>query len=191
MTVIAWIVEGTWPACVDAVRSYAPADGEVVLLHTSDPEVPGVARGAYAGLLGRGHHSADPGERLRDLAAASAEELLSAAADRLARPCTRIERTGRPEREVVAAAEGAELLVLARDGERNHPGPHSLGPASRFIVDHALCPVLLVWPGPVEERGSPEPGPARQGPHPGHGAPPAPGSDPRTGPPPRPGPPPP
>ena len=46
----------------------------------------------------------------------------------------------------MAAAEGADLLVCARDGDRTHLGPRSLGPASRFIVDHAPCPVLLVWP---------------------------------------------
>ncbi|MYR60315.1 universal stress protein, partial [Streptomyces sp. SID625] len=55
-------------------------------------------------------------------------------------------RAGRVEREVVAAAEDADLLVLARDGERARLGPHSLGPAVRFAVDHAPCPVLLVWP---------------------------------------------
>ncbi|MCX3061649.1 universal stress protein [Streptomyces beihaiensis] len=71
---------------------------------------------------------------------------LDDAARRLGRPCARQERTGRVEREVLAAAEGAELLVLARDGDRGRPGPHSLGPASRFVVDHAPCPVLLVWP---------------------------------------------
>ncbi|MFD8804728.1 universal stress protein, partial [Streptomyces sp. NPDC059597] len=65
---------------------------------------------------------------------------------RLGRPCVREERSGRVEREVVAAAEGADLLVLARDGDRTRLGPHSLGPASRFTVDHAPCPVLLVWP---------------------------------------------
>ena len=40
----------------------------------------------------------------------------------------------------MAAAEGADLLILARDGDRAHLGPRSLGPASRFIVDHAPCP---------------------------------------------------
>jgi nucleotide-binding universal stress UspA family protein len=62
------------------------------------------------------------------------------------RPCTHTEHTGRIEREVVAATESADLLILARDGDRTHLGPHSLGPASRFVVDHALCPLLLVWP---------------------------------------------
>ncbi|RKT19900.1 nucleotide-binding universal stress UspA family protein [Streptomyces sp. 1114.5] len=149
MTVVVWITEGTWPACVDAARAHAPQDAELVLLHVSGQEVPGVAHGAFAGLLGRGHRERDPGTRVEALAAVSARQLLDAAAGRLGRPCTRTERTGRVEREVVAAAEGAELLILARDGDRTRLGPHSLGPATRFVVDHAPCPVLLVWPEPA------------------------------------------
>ncbi|MFD8704900.1 universal stress protein [Kitasatospora sp. NPDC059648] len=149
MTVVVWITEGTWPACVDAARAHAPRDARIVLLHVSGPDVPGLAHGAFAGLLGRGHRERDPGDRVERLADASARQLLDAAADRLARPCTRLERTGRTEREVVAAAEDAELLVLARDGDRTRLGPHSLGPTTRFVVDHAPCPVLLVWPEPA------------------------------------------
>ena len=44
---------------------------------------------------------------------------------------------------MIAALEGADLLVLARDGERR-PGPKSLLPRTRFVVDHATCKVLLV-----------------------------------------------
>ncbi|MFJ9823312.1 universal stress protein [Streptomyces sp. NPDC101160] len=146
MTVIVWIVEGTWPACVDAARTHAPEGADVVLLHVTGPEAPGAAHGAYAGLLGRARPDRDPGTRVEHLAAAAGEKLLAGAAERLGRPCTRTERSGRVEREVVAAAEGADLLVLARDGDRTHLGPRSLGPASRFVVDHAPCPVLLVWP---------------------------------------------
>lgn len=147
MRAVVWLVEGTWPACVDAVRVHAPHAREVVLLHVSGSEVPGVAHGAFAGLMGRGRaREADPGDRVEALGDGSAAELLDAAAERLGRPCVREERSGRPEREVVAAAEGAGLLVLARDGDRSRLGPHSLGPAARFIVDHAPCPVLLVWP---------------------------------------------
>ncbi len=47
---------------------------------------------------------------------------------------------------MTAAAVDADLLVLCRDGDRSRPGPHSLGPVTRFISDHATCPVLLVWP---------------------------------------------
>jgi nucleotide-binding universal stress UspA family protein len=60
--------------------------------------------------------------------------------------CDRLERHGRPEREVVSAADGAGLLILARDGDRSRLGPRSIGKATRFVVDHAPCPVLLVWP---------------------------------------------
>jgi nucleotide-binding universal stress UspA family protein len=151
MRVIAWLVEGTWPACVDAVRGHAPRASEVVLLHVSEPGVPGLAHGAFAGLLGRGHPERDPGTRLEGLGTESAAQLLDAAAERLGVPCTRLERTGRAEREVVAAADGADLLVLARDGDRARLGPHSLGPAGRFVVDHAPCPVLLVWPEPAPD----------------------------------------
>ncbi|MFJ6841498.1 universal stress protein [Streptomyces griseoluteus] len=148
MRAVVWLVEGTWPACVDAVRVHAPHAREVVLLHVSGPEVPEVAHGAFAGLMGRGRTwETDPGDRVEALGDGSAAELLDAAAERLGRPCVREERSGRPEREVVAAAEGADLLVLARDGDRSRLGPHSLGPAARFVVDHAPCPVLLVWPG--------------------------------------------
>jgi nucleotide-binding universal stress UspA family protein len=159
VAVVVWISEGTWPACVDAARGYAPVGAEVVLLHVSGQDVSGVAHGALAGLLGRGRagHPGqpgqpgqpghDPGARWTDQATTSARQLLAAAAERLGRECTQVERSGRVEHEVVAAAEGAELLVLARDGDRPaHVGPRSLGPASRFVVDHAVCPVLLVWP---------------------------------------------
>jgi hypothetical protein len=39
-----------------------------------------------------------------------------------------------------------DVLVLARDGDRSRLGPHSLGPRARFVVDHAPCRVLLIWP---------------------------------------------
>ncbi|MGW2248921.1 universal stress protein [Kitasatospora sp. NPDC001660] len=161
MTVVVWITEGTWPACVDAARAHAPQDAGIVLLHVSGREVPGAAHGAFAGLLGRGHPERDPGTRLEGLAAASGRHLLDAAAERLGQPCTRVERSGRTEREVVAAAEGAELLVLARDGDRTRLGPHSLGPATRFVVDHAPCPVLLVWPEPAPSADTLPPPPRR------------------------------
>ena len=61
-------------------------------------------------------------------------------------PATLLARRGRVEREVVSAAEGMDILVLARDGDRQRLGPHSLGPATRFVIDHAPCRVLLIWP---------------------------------------------
>jgi nucleotide-binding universal stress UspA family protein len=148
MKVVAWIAEGTWPAVIDAARTHAPTGAEIVLLHVTDPDTPAVAHGSYAGLLGRGRgrRERDPGARLEHLSAASATDLLAAAADRLGRPSTRGEHTGRAEREIVAAADGAGMLILARDGDPTRLGPKSLGPTCRFILDHAPCPTLLVWP---------------------------------------------
>jgi nucleotide-binding universal stress UspA family protein len=159
---IAWIVEGTWPACIDAARSHAPDGADIVLLHVTGHDIPAAAHGAYAGLLGRGHPERDPGPRLENLGAASAQQLLHDAAERLGRPCTRTERAGRIEREVIAAAQDADLLVLARDGDRTRLGPKSLGPATRFVVDHAPCPVLLVWPGPAPGTDTIPPPPGRE-----------------------------
>jgi nucleotide-binding universal stress UspA family protein len=163
MKVLIWIVEGTWRSCIDAARTLAPADADLVLLHVIPQEIPAAAHGAYAGLLGRGHPERDPGRRVERITAESAEDILRAAAQRLARPCTQLNRSGHIEHEVVTAAEDAGLLILARDGDSRHRGPKSLGKASRFIVDHAPCPVLLVWPAPPTASAMPPPPPP---PHP-------------------------
>jgi nucleotide-binding universal stress UspA family protein len=157
MKTIIWITEGTWQACVDAANVLSPT--EIVLLHVTSDDIPGTAHGAFAGLLGRGHPERDPGTRLEQLTSAAADELLDAAADRLGRPTTRLRRHGRVEREVVTAADGADLLVLARDGDRRRLGPRSVGPATRFVVDHAPCQVLLVWPEPAPDTTSLPPPP--------------------------------
>jgi nucleotide-binding universal stress UspA family protein len=164
MTVIIWISEGTWQATVDAARAHAPAAADLVLLHVTSGDVAEAARGAFAGLLGRDRPGRDPGRQVEALAQAAATALLDDAAGRLGRPATRLERRGRVEREVVRAADGADLLICARDGDRSHLGPRSLGPATRFVIDHAPCPVLLVWPGPAPGADSLPPPPP--GPHP-------------------------
>lgn len=144
MTVVVWIADDTWQSCVDAARAHGGSD--FLLLHVSDDAVPGAAHGAFAGLFGRSHPDRDPGTRLDHLAADHAAQVLDAAAARLGLPCTTSARVGRVEHEVVAAAQDASLLVVCRDGDVSHAGPRSLGPATRFVVDHAPCPVLLVWP---------------------------------------------
>jgi nucleotide-binding universal stress UspA family protein len=143
-SVVIWVSEGTWRAAVDAALSLAPAGARFTLLHVTPDDVPDAAHGAYRGLFGRG--GPDPGARLDELAATSASELLGLAARRLGQDCDQREVQGQTERAVVRAAADADLLVMARDGDRSRLGPKSLGKAARFVVDHAACPVLLVWP---------------------------------------------
>jgi nucleotide-binding universal stress UspA family protein len=150
-SVFIWVCEGTWRASVDAALSLAPAGARFTLLHVTAAEVPDAAHGAYLGLFGRSRAGRDPGARLDEMAATSASDLLEAAARRLARHCERLEIHGSTERAVVAASASADLLVMARDGDRSRLGPKSLGKAARFVVDHAACPVLLVWPEPAPD----------------------------------------
>jgi nucleotide-binding universal stress UspA family protein len=161
--VLVWLVEGTWEGCIDAAGPLLPGDAEVTLLHVAPSEVEAAAGGALSGLLGRGRPAPGrhPAERISALSAEAAAELLAAAAARLARPARSQARTGRIEHEVIEAAQGAELLVAARDGDRSRLGPASLGPATRFVVDHAPCPVLLVWPDPAPGLASMPPPPPR------------------------------
>jgi nucleotide-binding universal stress UspA family protein len=142
---------------VDAALHLAPAGAEFTLLHVTPAEVADAAHGARLGLLGRS--GPDPGARLGELAADSARDLLDAAARRLGRPAERLEIHGQAERSVVRACAGADLLVMARDGDLARLGPKSLGKAARFVVDHAACPVLLVWPEPAPGVGTIPPPP--------------------------------
>jgi nucleotide-binding universal stress UspA family protein len=98
------------------------------------------------GLLGRGDRGRDPGAAIEAAARAAETALFAAAGQRLGRSARRESRRGRPEREVVAACAAADLLVLARDGDHSRLGPKSLTPPTRFVVDHAPCRVLLIWP---------------------------------------------
>jgi nucleotide-binding universal stress UspA family protein len=154
-SVFIWISEGTWRAAVDAAVGLAPADASFTLLHVTDDAGPDAAHGAYLGMFGRVGH--DPGARLGELATSAAASLLEAAARRLGRPCDRLSMHGNTERAVVTASASAGLLIIARDGDQMRSGPHSLGRAGRFIVDHAACPVLVVWPGlpPRDTPGGP------------------------------------
>ena len=168
-TVVAWITEGTWQATVDAAaRAAAGLDPvELVLLHVVDAEISEALHGAFGGLLGRGGRDRDPGDAVASLADAESAQLLAAAESRLGRPARREVRVGRVEREVVAGCVGATLLVCARDGDHSRLGPRSLGPHTRFVVDHAPCAVLLIWPDETPGlRSIPPPPPPRPRPRP-------------------------
>jgi nucleotide-binding universal stress UspA family protein len=150
MRALLWITENTWESCVDRAREFLPDDAELALLHVSPTDVEELVTAGPARLLGR-HPRPHPGPPLVAIAAEEAEALLKAARARLARPAELLARRGRIESTVVTACAGVDLLVLARDGELRL-GPPSLGPRTRFVLDHAPCQVLLVWtsqpPGP-------------------------------------------
>jgi nucleotide-binding universal stress UspA family protein len=183
MKIIAWVAEGTWQACVDAAREFAgdhPADGhQVVLLHVIDIDAIEAVAGARAGLLGR---AIPPGgSAVADALGAAQTALLDAAQARLDRPAERLGRRGHVEREVVAACADAGLLVLARDGDHTRLGPRSLGHATRFVVDHAPCRVLLVWPDEPPDLATLPPPPRGPRPGPHQAQPPTPPGPPTSG----------
>lgn len=152
MKVLAWVTEGGWEAVIDAAAAIADAD--VTLLHVAPGDVVDAPRGALAGLLGR-HRGRELEERLTGLSGEAAEALLDEAAARLGGTAARSARSGRVERVVLDAAEGMDVLVMSRDALQ--PGPRSLGHAARFVLDHARCRVLLVWPGEPAEGPPPPP----------------------------------
>ncbi|MGA3216199.1 MAG: universal stress protein [Acidimicrobiales bacterium] len=167
---VVWLVEGTWQGCLDAAAQIIPPGAQVALFHVTPSEVGEIGDVASAGLLGRALRPHRPVRQFDEVADQQALEILEAAARRLGRENTElVHRRGRVEREVLSVvAEDVDLLVVARDGDRSRLGPHSLGHVTRFIVDHAPCPVLLVWPdeAPGFESIPPLPphGPHRAGP---------------------------
>jgi nucleotide-binding universal stress UspA family protein len=166
MRALVWIIEDTWQATVAQAAAFLPSDAEITLLHVASTEPETVALAARRGLLGRHPpRDAEP-QSLPAISAQSAKQLLAEAQTLLGRPATRQALRGRVKHEVVAAAEGIDVLVLARDGDREWLGPRSLGPDARFVVDHAPCQVLLIWPDSAPELatippppGAPAPGP--------------------------------
>jgi nucleotide-binding universal stress UspA family protein len=167
MRALVWIIEDTWETTIAEAAAFLPSDAEVTLLHVASTEPEAVARAARRGLLGRQPpRDAEP-QPLRAISEQAAQELLADAQTRLGRSATLEARRGRVKHEVVAAADTMDILVLARDGDREWLGPRSLGPAARFVVDHAPCSVLLIWPdvAPALTTIPPPPPPGTPAPH--------------------------
>jgi nucleotide-binding universal stress UspA family protein len=143
MRAVVWIAEGTWEACVQQASELVPQPAQVTLLHVAPSDVEELAAAGPAGLLGRRRPPHE--QSLRAVSDEEAHRLLDAARALWDRDCETVARRGRVEREVVAACADADLLVLARDGDLRL-GPPSLGRHTRFVVDHAPCAVVLVWP---------------------------------------------
>lgn len=130
-----------WHSAIDAARSL-PASDRIILLAVDDPAD---APHPIGGLLGRAAMRAQPAMAQRQNQAAI--EALDRAAKELGRPCETRILTGAAERVVPEAVDGVGMLILVRDGDLSRLGPRSLGRRTRFIIDHAPCRVLLVWPG--------------------------------------------
>jgi len=77
------------------------------------------------------------------------------------------------ERALSEARSGGVPVIYAQDsrgvwdGDRSRLGPKSLGKTTRFVVDHAPCPVLLVWPESAPDVATIPPPPHHPSP-PGH-----------------------
>ncbi len=89
-------------------------------------------------------------QQMRQAEEVSAQEILAEGLRFLPGAQT-IQRTGRPEREIVncAAEWRADVLVIlprTHTGEGARIGPRSVGHVARFVLDHAPCPVFLVRP---------------------------------------------
>lgn len=145
MRAVVWLVEGTWEACVDSARDLLLDD--VRLVHVVDEQTEAGWEGGPLGLMGRGRAPrGGPAAHALDVAATG---LLDDAAARFGAGAQQLELHGRTETAVLGACADADLLICARDGVRTERGPRSLSKVTRYVVDHAPCAVLLVWPEEV------------------------------------------
>jgi nucleotide-binding universal stress UspA family protein len=143
--VLVWVEPGTWEACVSAAADLARGGpgAHVLLLYVPD-DSEDLVREAQAGLWGRRRRpqpaAGDDGVELL----ADAEALLHGLAGD-AVISTEL-GSGPVERVVTAASENVDYLVLGRQGDLSRRGPSSIVKHTRFVVDHAQCRVLIVWP---------------------------------------------
>lgn len=157
MHVVGWIAPGTWPAIVESLRARPDADRLTLVAASDTAESLPLPVG---GLFGRGRR--DPHPRSQVLTGEAAQRLLDQAVAALGRECEARVLTGRTERVVVEAAKDADLLVLARDGDRSRLGPPSLGHHTRFVIDHAPSTVELLWPENAPDVSTIPPPPAHR-----------------------------
>jgi nucleotide-binding universal stress UspA family protein len=130
-----------------AVRRLLPPDAVVELFHVID-EAPAWELGMQFARRPGHPRPPDFDARVRDVEGRGSTVVLERALAALGQPAATVVGRGRPEQEIVARARevsAALVVVAARPGDVRTPAaPHSLGHVSRFVVDHAPCPVLLV-----------------------------------------------
>lgn len=139
-------------ALLERTAARVTPGAEWIVVHVTSDEAFAPIEGARFGLLGRGRRVEEALRRVEATAHQSAEAILAAAEGWLTQrgiAHTTMQRQGNPEREIIrlAAAEQIDLIVIDAGivGDAPHgPGKHPLGRIARFIVDHALCDVLLI-----------------------------------------------
>jgi nucleotide-binding universal stress UspA family protein len=147
--IVVWLTTTSWEACVDAVAGAATQNTEVVLLHVVAAELSSALLSAATGLPEALKDRAELNGRRPVATTTAAAELIDAAERRLGRRAGADLRFGQCEPEVLDACDGADLLIFGRDGDQSELGPDSLTSCARFILDHAPCAVLLIWPSGV------------------------------------------
>lgn len=148
--------------CLDGYRVAAALDAAAgalnpglpwLLLHVSDTRPGEELAHALERLPGRGpgRHRAEA--RMRHVAEWSEAEVRAATDTWLAtagRAAELVVRRGRPEQEILRVAEERAVALIALGGGRGlpgrypGPGPYPLSPVARFVIDHAICDVLLL-----------------------------------------------
>jgi nucleotide-binding universal stress UspA family protein len=157
--VVVWVEPGTWEACVTAAADLVRGepDAQILLLYVPD-DSEDLLRDARAGLWGRRQPVQPVAAPANPELLADAEALLRV----LARDVTITTHvaSGPVERVVTAASENAGYLVVGRQGDLTRRGPTSLGKHTRFVIDHAQCRVVIVWPQPAPSAATIPPLPA-------------------------------
>jgi nucleotide-binding universal stress UspA family protein len=144
--------EGSAGLLAATIARLAPIE-TLTLLYCIDAGHHDEVRLAQGSILGRMHrgerHDAQLSAAEEQRAAAALAEAATAARDAgyQGQQETRI-LPGRPGHEIVQALADLRADVVGLyprpPARQMPPGPHSLGHAARFIVDHAPCAVLLV-----------------------------------------------
>jgi len=141
------------PGLLTAADGIISKELEWLLLHVLDTRPLEEAERALGGLLARGPRRAQAEQRMQRTVALTQEGIraeIDAWLQEKGKAAEVIIASGRPEHEILRVAEerGARLIVLRAGhpgpGPREGPGPRPLAPVARFVVDHALCHVLML-----------------------------------------------
>lgn len=151
MKVLAWVSPETWRSVIEEVNRRPETDVvRVIAVVDVDHDLP-------PGLLDRVSGRGRAARILKDLSEESAERALAKALSLIELSCESKLLKGPTARVVVEECEWADVLILARDGDRSRLGPRSIGRNSRFVIDHAPCSVTIIWPGSIPSSGMPLP----------------------------------